>query len=163
MVSSEGRIKRIQRRINSSFGATRLLNERISQHNPKNKNGYKRINLTVNGVMTGFLVHRLVAEVFVKNPRNLPHVNHIDGEKLNNHPSNLEWVTHKENIHHAYKTGLIKCEKSVCSNLDGFGYWYPSIAQASRHTGASRPCICAAAMKKRQITAGGMAWEYAQK
>ena len=42
--------------------------------------------------------HRLVAEAFIPNPLNLPEVHHIDGNKLNNHISNLMWVTHQENM-----------------------------------------------------------------
>lgn len=54
-----------------------------------------------------FRVHKLVAETYIPNPYNKPEVNHIDGNKLNNHVSNLEWVTHRENMGHAYTTGLI--------------------------------------------------------
>jgi hypothetical protein len=51
-------------------------------------------------------VHRLVAGAFVPGYRRGLHVNHIDGDKLNNHADNLEWVTCQENSDHAYTVGL---------------------------------------------------------
>jgi len=51
-------------------------------------------------------VHRLVAEHFVPNPDNLGTVNHKDGNKQNNHRSNLEWMTQGDNKRHAFQTGV---------------------------------------------------------
>lgn len=67
-------------------------------------NGY----LTVGLDKKIHLVHRLVAKHFIPNPYDHPQVNHKDGNKLNNIVSNLEWVTAKENINHAFETGLRK-------------------------------------------------------
>lgn len=71
-------------------------------------NGYFQINLYINGKCKTFMLHRLVANAFIPNPNNLPCVNHIDGNKLNNQLSNLEWVTHKDNMRHAFRTGLVR-------------------------------------------------------
>ena len=51
-------------------------------------------------------IHRLVGELYLDNPDNKPQINHIDGDKLNNHVSNLEWVTNQENRDHAILNGL---------------------------------------------------------
>jgi hypothetical protein len=52
-------------------------------------------------------IHRLVAETFIPNPDNKPQINHIDGNRHNNHCSNLEWVDTSENYWHAMNLGLI--------------------------------------------------------
>lgn len=66
--------------------------------------------------------HRLVAQYFIPNPNNLPYVHHIDENKLNNHVSNLQWVTAKENYEkHLKKNGYKKRDKPkyYINNLDG--------------------------------------------
>ena len=70
-------------------------------------NGYYRVTLAKNGHKTQKYLHRLLAEHFIDNPLNLPQINHKDGNKLNCRLNNLEWVTVKDNVIHAYKNGLI--------------------------------------------------------
>ena len=72
----------------------------------KNHDAYLRIQLWSGGKCEFVSIHRLVAETFLPNPNNLPFVNHKDGNKHNNKVDNLEWCTQKENIMHAWSTGL---------------------------------------------------------
>ena len=53
------------------------------------------------------LIHRLVAETFLVKPSDRHEVNHIDGDRYNNSVENLEWVTHRENMMHAVRAGLV--------------------------------------------------------
>ena len=72
------------------------------------KDGYYHIGIFRDHKRYWRRLHRLVAAEFIPNPDNKPQVNHKDGNKQNNHVSNLEWVTSIENSRHAWRTGLIK-------------------------------------------------------
>lgn len=63
-----------------------------------------------------FYVHHLVSGAFIPNPLDKPFINHIDGNKLNNDMSNLEWVTASENTLHAYENGLMNKKQYECAN-----------------------------------------------
>lgn len=65
------------------------------------KDGYLHVGLWKDRVEHIKRVHRLVAEAFIPNPENKPYVNHIDGNRQNNHVENLEWCTQRENVLHA--------------------------------------------------------------
>ena len=80
----------------------RFLKEEIIKANHTN---YRRVSLSKHGKVKRFAVHRLVAQAFVPNPDNKPDVNHKDSNGENNHYSNLEWVTHSENMIHGYALG----------------------------------------------------------
>lgn len=71
-----------------------------------NGRGYLIVSVLVDGKRKTIGVHKLVALAFIPNPDNLPEVNHKDGNKLNNHHSNLEWTTRGENIRHAFDNNL---------------------------------------------------------
>lgn len=65
------------------------------------RKGYYRIQLG----NKNYFIHRLVGKAFVPNPDNKPQINHKDMNKLNNHYTNLEWVTNAENTDHSYLNG----------------------------------------------------------
>ena len=68
--------------------------------------GYYMVSFSYDGKSKPQRVHRLLGITFIDNPENLPEINHIDGDKLNYKLSNLEWVTHDENMKHAFNTEL---------------------------------------------------------
>lgn len=70
------------------------------------RGGYKRLHITVHNKDKMIRVHRMVADAFLKRVGSKPYVNHIDGDKGNNIPGNLEWCSFKENMRHAHTTGL---------------------------------------------------------
>jgi hypothetical protein len=87
---------------------------------PKKCSGYLMVCLSVNNKKDQQLVHRLVAQTFIDNPDNKKTVNHIDGNKMNNSLSNLEWSTQSENSKHAFRNGLNK-------SSDKTGYKNPNV------------------------------------
>jgi hypothetical protein len=84
--------------------------------------GYNRryLRCKLNG--KGYNIHRIIAETWLANPKNLPQVNHKNGNRYDNRVCNLEWVTAYENNLHARITGLAKGPKkgedSNCSKLN---------------------------------------------
>ena len=136
--------------------------------------GYFYVNLTKNGKTKTTKIHRLVAETFVDNSFKKPCVNHIDGNKKNNHHSNLEYCTYQENTIHAFKTGLQKPSMlgkfgkehhgSVKINqysLTGeFIRTWEGMNEAKRNLKISQGNISECCNKKRN-SAGGYKWEYA--
>lgn len=107
-ISNIGRIKSLKRIVFSKSGYSFVVHEKITFGNKK-PNGYYVFNLKRGG--SSAYISRLVAQAFIPNPDNKPHVNHIDGVPANNKVANLEWCTHKENMRHAWRTGLFESSR----------------------------------------------------
>lgn len=91
----------------SNFGRVKRLNKGILRPETT-KRGYQRVILSIGNKQRKKAVHRLVALAFIPNPEKKRTVNHVDGIKVNNRRTNLEWATQSENQLHAVQLGLQK-------------------------------------------------------
>ena len=172
-VSNMGRVKRL------STGYYRRT-EKILKPQLQN-NGYLHIKLSQKDKTKCILVHRLVAQVFIPNPNNLPQVNHINEDKTDNRVENLEWCTQKYNINYGNgiskrvktnkengtykKIGEINSKirsKSILqfSKDNSFIRKWDCIMDVQRELGYDNKQICSC-LKNRQKTAKGFKWVYA--
>lgn len=103
-VSNLGRVKSLDRVITRCDGVIYLKKGRIIVPSI-NQDGYYHLKLCKNGSTITKRVHQIVAQAFVEKPKDYNikkyEVNHIDYNRLNNTPENLEWVTHLDNIKHS--------------------------------------------------------------
>lgn len=104
-VSNWGNVRSLNRNIRHPKGGLSFRSGQVLRI-VLDKYGYPKVVLQKEGRRRYFTVHRLVAEVFVPNPNNLPQVNHIDGDKTNNYYENLEWISALDNQLHAIDKGL---------------------------------------------------------
>lgn len=98
----------------------------------------KRASLWKDGKCKDWLQARLVAMTWCDGFSEELTVNHIDGNRLNNNPQNLEWMTLGDNIRHGFRTGLFsKTQKKVIliNASTGLVYDFDSLSEASRFLG----------------------------
>lgn len=99
--TSDGKIQSIHRR------GTKVFAKKWRDLKPStDAKGYLGLTICANKRRRKARVHRLIAEAFLPNPKNLPCVRHLDGGRTNNKLSNLAWGTYVENEHdkHAHGT-----------------------------------------------------------
>lgn len=134
----------------STYGNVRSLNfghiGEVGLLKPQiTKTGYYRVELYNKNGSRRFLVHRLVAQAFIPNPENLPHINHKDGCRTNNVVTNLEWCDPAYNNSYGDRVNRIVNTRSmriIQLTLDGkYVGEYIGQGDASRKTGIPQPLI----------------------
>lgn len=128
-VNPLGTVRSIERTIITKRGKRKLAKRYMDQR--INNRGYREVRLNKDGKTKTFFVHILVAKVFHENPDKKCCVNHLFGNKLFNPYFALEFVTHQENMIHAYQTGLIKRRLKPVVDLST-GKMYSSAREAAR-------------------------------
>lgn len=95
-VSNLGRVRSMDRWVANKGGSKKFLKGKMMKPYMGGF-GYFLVGLCKEKKLKQFLIHRLVAEAFIPNPRNYDVVNHKDEDKTNNHVDNLEWCTYGYN------------------------------------------------------------------
>lgn len=148
-VSNLGRVRSLER-FRKNNGGLQKTPQRLLSLDRVNHKGYVLVHLSKNGTNKNISLHRLVADAFIPNPGGKAQVNHKDGDKRNNSVDNLEWVTGKENINHAFdahlfKRGRAKPKKRTrpfkLSVIRDDGVIYADTNDAAKNNGVSRSAI----------------------
>ena len=166
-VSNLGRVRSLDRiqynpvaATHKTFHPGHIMNGVVSHR------GYRMVALRdINGKRKNCSVHRLVAMAFIQNPNNLPFVNHLNYDKLDNRVENLEWCTEFENVHYGRADRIRQANqpnnKPVLQySLDGeFLCEYINITSAARVVNTTRANIrkCCNGIYKH---AAGYKWTY---
>ena len=153
-VSNLGRVKSIPRVV--QFGNRERITQEKFLKPCNNGSGYYYVSLGA-GVENRRYIHRLVAEAFIPNPDNLPEVNHIDENPVNNSVYNLEWCDRAYNLN--YGTRIEKLRKPV-DQLDDYGnvikIW-ESITDAENYYQVTHIWECCAGKRGK---CAGFRWRY---
>ena len=161
-VSNYGRARSLTRYRILFNGVRAVIKGRLLKANV-NKKGYYSYGFSYDGKYVAKRINRLVAELFIPNPDNLPEVNHIDENTDNNRIDNLEWCTHKYNMNYGTRINRVieKTSKSIEQyDLNGnFIKEWDSLAKASRELNISRGTLCSC-IKGQVKSCGGYQWKY---
>ena len=133
-VSNLGRIRTYNKVTYTDFHGKRIWKNRIIKPKISKKDKCARVELWKDGKHKTVLVHRLVANAFLKKyiDTNIT-VNHIDGNRLNNNIDNLEWMSRSDNIKYGFNNNQYDniCRKCILEK-NGKKYIFRSCSEASK-------------------------------
>lgn len=160
-VSNEGRIKSVDRTIETSNTTRHYKGKIIKQHLSTTKYWY--VDLYNNGIRCRYKIHRLVATAFVENPNNYNVVDHINGNRNCNKAENLRWCSQQQN--NSFKIYRERQLNNPLKSKQVYQYKnnkliaiYPSTMEAERNgfcNGSVSAC-CRGIQKKYK----GYSWSY---
>ena len=160
-VSNLGRVKSLERFKKGKNGSSVTVKEKILK--PQLVHGYYQIGLHKNSIQKFYLVHRFVWEAFNGQIPEGYEVNHINEVKTDNRLSNLNLMTHKENMNYGSRTerSAKKLSKVVLQfTLDNILVKeYPSTKQVERELGFAQGNI-SNCCKGKLKTAYNYIWKY---
>lgn len=166
-ISNLGRLKSLKRSILRNDGSYMNLRERILK--PKiDKYGYITYSLTKGNLSKHLTAHRLVAYAFLNKVEGASQINHIDGNKMNNKPENIEWCNSCHNNREAVRLGLrggkpykVRVDsRPILQFKDGILVKrHQSLAFACRYANLKKTSI-SNCLQGRSKSSGGYVWKF---
>lgn len=129
-ISNYGRVRSEERYINRRDHKVKIKASILKASLAKN--GYYIVNL-VNHGSKSFYIHRLVSEYYIPNPLNLPCIDHINTDRLDNRTENLRWVSYVENNNNPITRKNMSKGKQ--------GYTFPVIALVKSREATIKPVV----------------------
>lgn len=132
-INIDGLVRSCDRILEKSDGTKQYHKARLLKINTDSK-GYYRVCLWKNNTFKSHSIHRMLATLFIPNPKNLPSVNHKDLNPKNNSIGNLEWCTHQYNCQHSHDSQSHRYADIgiIAIAPDGNEYNYPNIRTAAK-------------------------------
>lgn len=125
----------------NEYGDVKNVNTNYLMATDINSAGYERVQVRKDGKSKKLFRHRLVAQNFLDNPNNYKEVNHIDGDKHNNHVSNLEWCDRVHNERECRRKGLKEYKPFKVIYVDGTQEEYEFTTELAYKVGVTRRTI----------------------
>jgi len=142
----------------------RLTTNNVVPLKPDALDGYVRVSLSKNGKHKYALVHRLVAQAFLRKPSDSSRneIDHIDGRRSHNAASNLRFVNSSQNKRNIPKQAGGSSKYLGVSFVKATGKWraQASVGDVNHHVGYHDTEVAAAKARDAWVRKRGGCWKY---